>query len=80
MSDYIIILQYATISCQACTLKFRKIIQIMAWPNEYIVVSCFEINYKQYVIGDFYCIKNRKAFTSIDIKRNIKEIKVWFLY
>ena len=53
MGDYFIILQYATISCQACMLKIRKIIQIMAWPNEYIVVSCFEINYKQYVISDF---------------------------
>lgn len=53
MGDYIIILQYVTISCQPCMLKIRKIIQIMAWPNEYIVISCFEISYKQYVISDF---------------------------
>lgn len=53
MGDYIIILQYATINCQACMLEIRKIIQRMAWPNEYIVVSCFEISYKQYVISDF---------------------------
>ena len=46
MGDYIIILQYATINCQACMLEIRKIIQRMAWPNEYIVVSCFEISYK----------------------------------
>lgn len=45
--------QYAIINSQVCVLEFRKIIQIMAWPNEYIVVSCFEINYKQYVISDF---------------------------
>ena len=53
MCDYIIILQYAIINCQVCMLEIRKIIQGMAWPNEDIVVSCFEISYKQYVISDF---------------------------